>query len=81
MEIQRAISLEQNEQRIGKTTRAVIERIEDGNFVGRTEWDAPEIDNEIFIPKKSGVKIGDFVTVKIDDATEYDLYGEIITRG
>ena len=79
MEIQRGISLEQNELRIGKTTRAVIERIEEGNFVGRTEWDAPEIDNEIFIPKKNGIHIGDFVRVKIDDATEYDLYGELIS--
>lgn len=79
MEVQRAISLEQNELRIGRTTRAVIERIEEGNFVGRTEWDAPEIDNEIFVPKKNGFHIGDFVKVKIEDATEYDLYGEIIS--
>ncbi len=79
MEVQRAISLEQNELRIGKTTRAVIERIEDGNFVGRTEWDAPEIDNEIFVPKTKDVSIGDFVNVTINDATEYDLYGEIFS--
>ncbi len=78
MEVQRAISLEKNESRIGMTTRAVIERTENGNFAGRTEWDAPEVDNEIFIPKTGSVRIGDFVKVKITDATEYDLYGEIM---
>lgn len=79
MEIQRGISLEKNESRIGTTARAVIERTENGSFVGRTEWDAPEIDNEIFLPGTSHVKPGDFVTVTITDATEYDLYGEIVT--
>jgi len=77
MEIQRAISLEKNESRIGKQTRAVIERIEEGNLVGRTEWDAPEIDNEVFISNVKGVQPGDFVTINVTDATEYDLYGEI----
>ena len=80
MEIQRAISLEKNESRIGKQTRAVIERIEEGNFVGRTEWDAPEVDNEVFISKIENVRVGDFVDIAITDATEYDLYGEIVTR-
>ncbi len=78
MEVQREISLEKNESRIGKQTRAVIERIEEGNFVGRSEWDAPEIDNEIFLPVVSGVRVGDFVNVTITDATEYDLYGDIL---
>jgi len=79
MEVQRVISLEQNELRIGKMTKAVIERIEAGNFVGRTEWDAPEIDNEIFISVGDArAKAGDFVAVSISDATEYDLYGKII---
>jgi ribosomal protein S12 methylthiotransferase len=78
MEVQREISLEKNESRIGTRTRAVIERIEEGNFVGRSEWDAPEIDNEIFLPVVSGVRVGDFVNVNITDATEYDLYGDIL---
>ena len=80
MEVQRAISLEQNESRIGMKTRAVIERVEQENFVGRTEWDAPEVDNEVFIPKVDGVRIGDFVKIKITDATEYDLYGEVLKK-
>jgi ribosomal protein S12 methylthiotransferase len=78
MEVQREISLEQNESRIGKETIAVIERADGEYFVGRTEWDAPEIDNEIFISQKNKVNIGDMVKVAINDATEYDLYGDII---
>ncbi|MEW5798017.1 MAG: 30S ribosomal protein S12 methylthiotransferase RimO [Bacteroidota bacterium] len=81
MEVQREVSLQQNESRIGKNTRAVVERIEDGNFVGRTEWDAPEIDNEVFIPQteETRLKIGQFVEVTISDATEFDLYAEPMT--
>jgi ribosomal protein S12 methylthiotransferase len=78
MEVQRSVSLEQNERRIGMRTTAVIERIEDGNVVGRTEWDAPEIDNEIYITTPSTpYAAGDFVEVTITDATEYDLYGSM----
>lgn len=80
MDIQREISLEKNESRIGMKTRAVIERSENGSFVGRTEWDAPEVDNEVFIPATANVRIGDFVNVTITDATEYDLYAEITTK-
>ncbi len=80
MDVQREISLAKNESRIGLRTRAVVEKIEDGNFIGRTEWDAPEIDNEVFIlPKeKSGLRTGEFVSVEITDATEYDLYAQVV---
>lgn len=80
MEVQRAVSLEKNESRIGMNTRAVIERIEEGNYAGRTEWDAPEIDNEVFIPVAASreIHIGDIVPVTITDATEYDLYAELL---
>jgi ribosomal protein S12 methylthiotransferase len=78
MEVQREISLEQNELRIDSKTKAVIERMEDGNYVGRTEWDAPEIDNEVFITAPAGrLSIGQFVDVTISDATEFDLYAEL----
>jgi ribosomal protein S12 methylthiotransferase len=78
MEVQREISLEQNERRIGSKTKAVIERMEEGNYVGRTEWDAPEIDNEVFITAPAGrLAIGQFVDVTISDATEFDLYAEL----
>ncbi|MHB1050807.1 MAG: 30S ribosomal protein S12 methylthiotransferase RimO [Bacteroidota bacterium] len=78
MEVQREISLEQNEGRIGSQTTAVIERMEDGNYVGRTEWDAPEIDNEVFVTAPAGrLSVGQFVDVTISDATEFDLYAEL----
>ena len=78
MDIQREISLHKNESRIGMTTRVVIERIEDSQYIGRTEWDAPEIDNEVFVTSPVGQHFspGTIVPVKIIDATDFDLYAE-----
>ena len=77
MEIQSQISWELNQQKVGKTFRCLIDRKEGNYFVGRTEYDSPDVDNEVLIDaKKHYVKIGDFVEVKIIDATDYDLYGE-----
>ena len=79
MEIQSQISWELNQQKVGKTFRCLIDRKEGNYFVGRTEYDSPDVDNEVLIDaKKHYVKIGDFVDVKIIDATDYDLYGEPI---
>ena len=79
MEIQSQISWELNQQKIGKTFRCLIDRKEGNYFVGRTEYDSPDVDNEVLIDaKKHYVKTGDFVEVKIIDATDYDLYGEPI---
>ena len=82
MDIQREISLRKNESRIGMRTTAVVERFESGVPVGRSEWDAPEIDNEIFlsVPGTRSLRIGDFVPVTITNASEFDLYGEVIQR-
>lgn len=77
MEIQSQISWELNQEKVGKTFRCLIDRKEGNHFVGRTEYDSPDVDNEVLIDaKKYYVKIGDFVDVKIIDATDYDLYGE-----
>lgn len=77
MEIQSQISWELNQQKVGKTFRCLIDRKEGNYFVGRTEYDSPDVDNEVLIDaKKHYVKIGDFVEVKIIDATDYDLYGK-----
>ena len=77
MEIQSQISWELNQEKIGKTFRCLIDRKEGNYFVGRTEYDSPDVDNEVLIDaKKHYVKIGDFVEVKIIDAPDYDLYGE-----
>ena len=77
MEIQSQISWELNQEKIGKTLRCLIDRKEGNYFVGRTEYDSPDVDNEVLIDaKKHYVKTGDSVEVKIIDATDYDLYGE-----
>lgn len=76
MEIQSQISWELNQQKIGKTFRCIIDRKEGNHFVGRTEFDSPDVDNEVLIDATQYyVKIGDFVDIKITDATDYDLIG------
>lgn len=77
MEIQSQISWELNQEKIGKIFRCLIDRKEGQYFVGRTEFDSPDVDNEVLIEaSKHYVKTGDFVNVKITDAADYDLYGE-----
>lgn len=79
MEVQEQISYELNQQKIGKTFKVLIDRKESGQFIGRTEFDSPEVDNEVIIEeKRKHLRLGDFVNVKISDATEFDLYGEVI---
>ena len=81
MELQSQISWELNQEKVGKTFRCLIDRKEGNYFVGRTEYDSPDVDNEVLIDaKKHYVKIGDFTDVKITEAADYDLYGEPITN-
>ncbi len=76
MELQEQISLELNQQKIGKVFKVLIDRVESGQFVGRTEFDSPEVDNEVLINAKDHyVRIGDFAQIKITAATEFDLSG------
>jgi ribosomal protein S12 methylthiotransferase len=81
MDVQREISLESNQAKIGETVRVLVERLEDGVYAGRTEWDAPEIDNEIFLTAPDGRHLmpGEFVFSSITDAVEHDLYGDVIS--
>ena len=80
MELQSQISWELNQAKVGKVFRCLIDRKEGNYFVGRTEYDSPDVDNEVLIDaKKHYVKIGDFTDVKIIEAADYDLYGEPIT--
>ncbi len=77
MEIQSQISWELNQEKIGKTFRCIIDRKEGNYFVGRTEFDSPDVDNEVLIDAtKHYLKIGDFTSIKIHEASDYDLYGE-----
>ncbi len=81
MEIQSQISWEMNQEKIGKIFKVVIDRKEGSNFVGRTEFDSPDVDNEVLIDaSKSYLKTGEYATVKITDAADYDLYAEVITE-
>jgi ribosomal protein S12 methylthiotransferase len=76
MELQEQISLELNQQKIGKVYKVLIDRMESGQFIGRTEFDSPEVDNEVLInAHENYLRVGDFVQVKIIDATEFDLTG------
>ena len=77
MEIQSQISWELNQQKIGKTFKCIIDRKEGNFFVGRTEFDSPDVDNEVLIDAtKHYLKQGEFHAVKINEAADFDLYGE-----
>lgn len=77
MSLQESISYELNQQKLGNTYKVLFDRKEGGYFVGRTEADSPEVDNEVLVDaKKHFIRLGDFTNVKIIDATEFDLYAE-----
>jgi ribosomal protein S12 methylthiotransferase len=79
MELQSGISYELNQEKIGKTYKVLFDRVEGDYFIGRTEFDSPEVDNEVLVKKdKEYVRIGDFANVKITSADHYDLYGEVV---
>ena len=79
MELQQNISLELNQQKIGTVQKVLIDRKEGGHFIGRTEFDSPEVDNEVLMDgTKNYLRVGDFVNVKVIAATEFDLTGEVI---
>lgn len=79
MEIQQDISFDKNLEKIGQTLRVLFDRKEGEHFVGRTEFDSPEVDNEVLVNAKDNyVRIGDFANVKITKAEEYDLFGDLV---
>jgi ribosomal protein S12 methylthiotransferase len=78
MALQQGISEELNQDKVGQTLKVMVDRKESGYFVGRTEFDSPEVDNEVLIPAEQYARLGDFVNVKINKAEEFDLYGDII---
>ncbi len=80
MALQQDISWELNQNKIGKTFKVLFDRKEGGYFVGRTEYDSPEVDNEVLVKanKNTYLRIGDFAQVKITQAQEFDLFGEIV---
>lgn len=77
MEIQGQISWELNQRYVGGVYRCLVDRVEDGFFVARTEFDSPEVDNEVLVDaKKHYLRVGDFVNLKIVEAADFDLYAE-----
>ena len=79
MELQSSISYELNQKRVGKTYKVLFDRKEGDYFIGRTEYDSPDVDNEVIVNAKDFyVRIGDFANIKITKADHYDLYGEVV---
>jgi ribosomal protein S12 methylthiotransferase len=79
MELQSGISYELNQEKIGKTYKVLFDRVEGEYFIGRTEFDSPEVDNEVLVKKADDfVRLGDFAMVEITSADHYDLFGKVI---
>lgn len=80
MTLQEGISTELNAQKVGRTLKTIIDRKEGDYYIGRTEYDSPEVDGEVLLPAATNaVEIGQFYDVEITGADEYDLYGQIVT--
>ena len=77
MQLQETISLEINQSKVGSTLRVIIDGEERDHYVGRTEFDSPDVDNSVLISKEKALTIGEFYNVEITDAAEYDLYGTV----
>ena len=80
MELQSGISHELNQEKIGKTLKVLFDKHEGDFLIGRTEFDSPEVDNEVLIPAPADPKllIGTFANVKINSADHYDLFGDLV---
>ncbi len=78
MSVQQEISFELNQEKIGKTFKTIVDKKEAGRYLGRTEFDSVEVDNEVIIQSDKKLKIGEFVNVKITKAFDYDLEGEVV---
>jgi len=78
MEVQQEISLEKNQEKIGRVMKVIIDKKEAGRYLGRTEFDSVEVDNEVIISGNKKLTIGEFVQVKITKAFDYDIEGELI---
>jgi ribosomal protein S12 methylthiotransferase len=78
MEVQQGISFELNQARVGQIHKVLFDRKEGGYFIGRTQFDSPEVDNEVIITADKYVRLGDFADVKIERAEEFDLYGQVV---
>ncbi len=79
MELQSGISYDLNQLKIGQTFKVLFDRAEGDYFIGRTEFDSPDVDNEVLVKKSEGyIRIGDFANIEITSADHYDLFGKIV---
>ena len=78
MNLQQEISYQKNEEKIGKTFKVIIDKKESGKYLGRTEFDSVEVDNEVIVNSSVKLNPGDFVQVKITSAYDYDLEGVVV---
>jgi ribosomal protein S12 methylthiotransferase len=78
MEVQQEISFEMNQQKVGQTFKTLIDKKEAGRYLGRTEFDSVEVDNEVVIHSTTKLSIGEFYNVKINKAYDYDLEGKVV---
>jgi ribosomal protein S12 methylthiotransferase len=78
MEVQQEISYEKNQEKVGKVFRTLIDKREAGRYLGRTEFDSVEVDNEVIIHSSKPLTVGDFVQVRITKAYDYDIEGEVV---
>jgi ribosomal protein S12 methylthiotransferase len=78
MSVQQDISLEKNMEKVGQTFKVLIDKREAGRYIGRTEFDSVEVDNEVIIHSNKKLQTGNFCQVKITKAYDYDLEGEVV---
>jgi ribosomal protein S12 methylthiotransferase len=80
MDLQQSISTEINKTRVGKVLKVLFDRKEGGYFIGRTEFDSPEVDNEVLVDASTNyVRLGDFANVLIESAEDFDLFGKVVS--
>lgn len=81
MDIQQAVSAEVQARKVGRTLRVIVDRVEGDYYIGRTEWDSPEVDPEVLIPQSGGtLEIGNFYNIRITDSEDFDLFGILSTE-
>ena len=80
MALQEKISLEIQQLKVGQTMRVIIDREEDDYYIGRSQWDSPEVDPEVLISKTEPLKCGEFYDVEIIDAMPFELMAQIVQK-
>jgi ribosomal protein S12 methylthiotransferase len=78
MEVQQEISYEKNKEKIGRIFKTIVDKKEAGRYIGRTEFDSVEVDNEVIIRSAEPLSVGEFVQVKVTQAYDFDLEGEVV---